>query len=429
MAYLDYLTKEDILYMENPIDTLQLLNDSCFYPACGSYPTDGRPIKYCNTIWRRLGINSFVYCDFLAAETILLNELNHIAGYHVFAHRPLRKEEYMCKDWKLVLSPDDKYSDTFDNRPLTFKPFCHWAIMERNQTKSCLHGPKRFSILFIGGEGPDGGEGVKTYQHLYCSRNLAPKLLVLSSCWGAFSGNHEDWASAKSSLHHTFRTFRQLPEYICVGDCGRIYGGQRVANSQFMNDVLKVRFLGYDLYSHEKGILVDASLFHNIRVIQRDDGRKFLKLTCSTYDIAPLMYDITRSPYDLNTIVENLMLPEVNDNPSPGEVLNGWIGFKAPVETCFAGVRPNLSLEIRKPDAHKNPMVADAIAVAKAVFRMCQFKHHTIYTQRMMDYLLSAQNIIESQFKAEPDNTTLDWQVMKIPLLIRYLEQFCKKVD
>ena len=428
MAHLDYLTKQEILEMKNPIDTLQLLNGSCFYPASGAGPSDGRPIKYCNTIWRKLNINSFIYTDLIATESKLLYELEHIAGYHILAHRPLSKEEYMCKDWQLELSPDDNYSDTFDHRPARFKPFAHWAVMERNQTKNCLHGPKRFSIIFIGGEGPEGGEGVRNYQHLYCSRGLAPKMLCLIQCWGAFSGNHEDWARPSSSLHYTFRKFGKLPEYICIGSSGKIHGVQRLADSPFMNDVLKVKYVGYDYYSREKGIRINDSIFRNVQVFQRD-GKKYLKLTCSRYDVAPLIYDITNSPFDVETIVDNLLLTEKDHIPTQAEILNDWIGFKAPVEKCFAGVRPNLSLEIQKPDAHKYPMVADAIAVGSAIFKMCQFHHNTVYTQRMMDYLLSAQKIIESQFKVEPENATLAWKTKKMPLLIRYLEQFCTKVD
>ena len=56
---LNELTRESIASGPVPMD--DLLRDSLYYPASR---TDGRPVKLCNTVWRRLGIDSFVYCDF-----------------------------------------------------------------------------------------------------------------------------------------------------------------------------------------------------------------------------------------------------------------------------------------------------------------------------------------------------------------------------
>lgn len=426
MAKLDYLTKEDIMYgVKNPIDDLNLLVDSCFYPTCGAVNCDGRPIKYCNTIWRRLNINSYVYCDFMATESVILHELEHVAGYRLYAYRKLTPDQYMCPGWKLKLSPDGlfTYSDTFDNRPAKYKPWAIWAVLERKSHKTPMHGHNRISIVFIGGEGPEGGEGVKCYQHLYSSRGLAPKMLCLIQCWGAFSGNYEDWANPKSSLHYTFRKGK-LPEYLGVGDYRQIFGVQRVANTPFMNEKLKIKYVGYDFTHKYKGIHIDNSINRKIQVLERS-GKKFLSLTCAAWDIAPLVYDITHSPYDVETIVANLLLTE--QNASQADILNAWIGFLPPVDTCYAGVQPHLNIEIQN-SIHKFPLVADAMNVVHAVFKMCQLNHITYYTQRMMDYLTVANKILANHIKVEPGNTEVVQKYAKSQDLLRYLPQFCTKV-
>lgn len=48
------------------------------------------------------------------------------------------------------------------------KPFCHWFIMEREKDFDETHGPERFSLLYI------CGEGVATYLQLYNANNIVP---------------------------------------------------------------------------------------------------------------------------------------------------------------------------------------------------------------------------------------------------------------
>ena len=57
---LDHLTAD--LIANGPVPLDDMLKDSLYYPA--SYD-DGTPIKLCNTTWQGLGVNSYVYCDFL----------------------------------------------------------------------------------------------------------------------------------------------------------------------------------------------------------------------------------------------------------------------------------------------------------------------------------------------------------------------------
>ena len=99
---LNNLTPDRIARGPVPMD--DLLKDSLYYPASR---TDGRPIRLCNTLWRSLGINSFVYCDFDVSEVEFIRDTRTVLGYHVLGHRSLRREEYIPADWHLeMVSPE-----------------------------------------------------------------------------------------------------------------------------------------------------------------------------------------------------------------------------------------------------------------------------------------------------------------------------------
>ena len=74
----------------DPVPLDDLLEGSLYYPVSR---TDGRPIRLCNTLWRNLGINSFVYCDFAVFEEEFLRDVQTMPGYHVLGHRRLCREE------------------------------------------------------------------------------------------------------------------------------------------------------------------------------------------------------------------------------------------------------------------------------------------------------------------------------------------------
>ena len=95
---LNELTPDQIVNGPVPMD--DILKDSLFYPASR---TDGRPIQLCNTTWRRLGVDSFVYCDFDLSEQEFLADACTMHGYHMVAHRHLNPAEYIPADWELEM--------------------------------------------------------------------------------------------------------------------------------------------------------------------------------------------------------------------------------------------------------------------------------------------------------------------------------------
>jgi hypothetical protein len=60
--------------------------------------------------------------------------------------------------------------------------FAEWAVYDRKGLYDDDHGPLRFSLLYI------GGEGVSTFQSLYFSNRCSPSAIVLIKSDG-FTGN------------------------------------------------------------------------------------------------------------------------------------------------------------------------------------------------------------------------------------------------
>lgn len=381
------ITPENILNRPAPIE--ELLKDSVYYPACG---TDGRPIKYCNTIWRHLDVNSFVYCDFDISEEKFLKDMHNLHGYHVLAHRNISKEEYIPQDWSLELPGTDahKYTYTFLGLTTDFLPFAHWVVYERNENKGALHGPERLSLLYI------GGEGLATFQQLYVSRHIAPKMLCFIQCWG-FAGNWTDFTNPQYSFAETIRRHCECtPEWICLGDCGNINGVQHLKGTEYLG-VKAIAFSYSNEYERDlgcRGVSIYSSLNKNATVYQAN-GRSYLSLSVMHF-MTPVLYDITDSPYDVDTIVNELTLREEKFQ-SEEAMLNNWIGFEKPTELEL----PNIRLRITDKSVHKANDVAQAINIIDVLDGFYKNNPIDIYTGRMCNYLQNALDTLKYHLKDE----------------------------
>ncbi|SMC83775.1 hypothetical protein [Polynucleobacter kasalickyi] len=169
-----------------------VLTDSIYYPGSN---IDGRFLEV------YLGMShSIVYADPGVPKEIFRVNVEKIGGYELI----------VCKDVSSIeLSPSPKYQDrplpsdfypelnshTEVNKALreayrqltwSFRvsPFAMWAVLQRKSTTSATHGPERFSLLFI------GGEGIATYSAIYNSNLLYPKAIVFK---GADIGFGHNW--------------------------------------------------------------------------------------------------------------------------------------------------------------------------------------------------------------------------------------------
>jgi len=164
--------KIDALNGQLPI--VHILQESVFYPASAM---DGRPVKYLGGF-----SHSFVYADWNVSQNSLTINLDTFKGYRIFYSRAVERSELCFKSFQPIFPElTNGYQDRQRGRA-SVSPYALWVIYERLPEFDEVHGPERFSLLFI------GGEGVETFQSLYFSNQCAPSVITLSRC-DAFTGN------------------------------------------------------------------------------------------------------------------------------------------------------------------------------------------------------------------------------------------------
>jgi hypothetical protein len=187
MKNLNSITREEIL--DGPLPLEMILRNSAYYPSCYF---DGRFIRYCNLYRKDWNISSYLYCDFGVDESSFLKEQDHFNGYEVFASRLVSQDELVPNGWVPSIPPGIEFGNrepdwlgyylagsmTVRNRPYPVvekdrKPFIMWTVYQRKNDHDDKHGPARFSLLYL------GGEGVATYQAIYWSNHAYPAILVL----------------------------------------------------------------------------------------------------------------------------------------------------------------------------------------------------------------------------------------------------------
>jgi hypothetical protein len=302
---------------DGPVPLDDLLKDSLYYPASR---TDGRPIKLCNTVWRRLGIDSFVYCDFDLSVREFLADTHTMRGYHVLAYRHLGPSEYVPEGWTLEMVPEvdgrRRYWDSFLGHGGPAHGAC-WVVMERDADRSPAHGPERLSVLFV------CGEGLATFQQLYCSRGIAPKMLCFIQCWG-FAGNWTDFSAWGAPFHRTLDKYRAcIPEWLCFGDCCGIHGAVRLR----LLGHAGVRLLCYRTrrgVEHSAGdglSVVESGLDRNVLAYSKA-GRRFVAVSVS-HHMEYAVFDVTHCRLGTEALPDWLILTDTGPVPVTGDDADG----------------------------------------------------------------------------------------------------------
>ncbi len=188
MSYLNNLSKED--FQSSKLPLTDLLENSLYYPASD---VDGGVIKYCNTRFRNLNIVSFIYCDYATGEREFLREKDSFLGYKLWQSRSLQINELIPNGWRPKTPPNTRRRE-YEEYKSSWKPFARWMVYERDHDRSEDHGPKRFSLMFV------GGEGVATYQALYWSNNRFPNALAIIQPGTGFGLNWTDFCNKNGHL-------------------------------------------------------------------------------------------------------------------------------------------------------------------------------------------------------------------------------------
>lgn len=211
MSYLDNLTVNEIEQGYFPLQ--DILANSLFYPACDN---DGGVVKDCNTLNRELGIENFIYCDYAFGEDRLDEAMDTFHGYSVLASRSLTQYDLVPNRWNMQMPPRLNLQQYHNHRDAYKTPFAKWIVYQRNQEKGADYGPARFSLLYI------GGEGVATYQAIYWSNNVCPKIVAIIQPGHAFGLNWTDFTAPEGFLHWVIvnNPNQQLPAQIYFGGYG-----------------------------------------------------------------------------------------------------------------------------------------------------------------------------------------------------------------
>ena len=193
----------------DPLPLTQLLKDSLYYPACD---IDGEVIRYCNLHFEQLKICSFIYADYGTGEERLNEHLDGFLGYHLLATREIMPED-VGANMKLAM-PEDINPEEYIRYQDVWHQFARWAVFERDEDRGDNHGPKRFSLLYL------GGEGIATYSGLYLRNNITPKAIALIQPGHAFGLNWTNFWDWNGPLARTVRMGKSLPKYYFFGGYG-----------------------------------------------------------------------------------------------------------------------------------------------------------------------------------------------------------------
>lgn len=199
---LDLLSKNEILNGKIPI--CELLENSMYYPSIGF---DGGVVKNFSK-----EIQSFIYCDYGLSEEQLISQMDTFRGYKIFANRKLEQSELTPNGFSMQLPPNfnlDRYNRFHEKFA---KPFAHWTVYERLAEFDDSHGPEKFSLIFI------GGEGVATYQALYWSNQKFAKALPIIQPRIGFGLNWTDFRRRDKELAWVFMSNKfGTPETVIYG--------------------------------------------------------------------------------------------------------------------------------------------------------------------------------------------------------------------
>ena len=183
-----------------------LLRDSLFYPACG---LNGTPVKYLGGF-----VRSFVYADYLVTEDELEADLRRSGcrGYDCMFDRKLSPSDLGLEDWSEVYPLGVR---SFRGRGPRRAPFSHWTVWRRCEGLGDSHGPRGFSLLYM------GAEAIATYRSLYAARGTAPRVLAIIQPGDGLGGGWTPLASDDSLLKREVAANRAgMPPFLLYGGFG-----------------------------------------------------------------------------------------------------------------------------------------------------------------------------------------------------------------
>lgn len=210
----------------NVFPLFDILKDSVYYPASNH---DGSVIRsLMGNFYSFVYVDYFDICNSEEILNLLYSESQGQKGYKPIFHRIISSEELSpnyanyieeVHDIKKITTAEEKSKYEFWIKNNENNAFAIWFIMERSDEFDEDHNPKRYSYLFI------KGEGVATYQAIYNFNKLKPKLVVIKGSIG-FTGNWTQFSNRSLIFAKVVLDLNEAgkPDYIFY--CEGHYGGK-----------------------------------------------------------------------------------------------------------------------------------------------------------------------------------------------------------
>jgi hypothetical protein len=229
--WLTQLDPERIKDPSHPLPLEDVLTDSLYYPACRFDPV---PIKYLGGL-----VHSFIYVDYGVTEAQLRDELRvrRFAGYSLIGSRSVPREELAPLDWTAPILPSkrDGMVGYQESMARAASPFGHWSVWQRKPSKDDAHGPERFSLLFV------AGDGCATFLALYARLKIVPRVVTIIQPGHGFGGNWTNFEREDGFFARCVANAGGMPPFLLFGGWGGNEHYVRPCWSSYKREVLAVR--------------------------------------------------------------------------------------------------------------------------------------------------------------------------------------------
>ncbi len=177
----------------NHVDDLQrvtfplheVLSRSLYYPSSAF---DGQPVKHFAGV-----VHSFIYVDYSQQRDKTRQEFTlGFLGYHLAGQKDLTPTDLSPTPFRGVVPGRYQRDIEYFEEHRSFltqgvDPFALWAIFDRDSDRDDAHGPKRFSLIYI------CGDGVATYQALFWPARISPAALAIIQPGTGFGLNYTNF--------------------------------------------------------------------------------------------------------------------------------------------------------------------------------------------------------------------------------------------
>ena len=222
-GWLMSLTVDSMRAEAFPLDNI--LTDSLYYPCAGF---DGRPVQFLSR-----SIHSFIYVDYGQPLDQLMDELNSdesgFLGYEILGQRNVSQRELAPNGWQPIELPSENERPTVT--AAMANPFCVWLVFQRAANYDELHGPERFSFVYL------SADGAAAYQALFTK--ITPRGIAIIQPGAGFGGNYTDYCDPEALFARSVRaTGSAMPEFMLNGGNGyRSYYDRPVWEEEYGSDL------------------------------------------------------------------------------------------------------------------------------------------------------------------------------------------------